>query len=174
LGYEGFVNGSVPDPTVCGYSVDGHIDLLTEGNLESLLDYDRQLYSSIGPCPKRQEFMRKYAADNVHSKTLVVTNSSGVTVGYGVMRIIDDGYCRLSPVYADCPAVGFQLLCALVKQIPPQMIFYLAFPATNLASLRFCHQMKLKWEYSEFRVYEKSVLNLPIAKMFAEQEFWPF
>uniref|UniRef100_A0A5S6QPT2 Acetyltransf_18 domain-containing protein n=1 Tax=Trichuris muris TaxID=70415 RepID=A0A5S6QPT2_TRIMR len=176
LGFYGHLNPqSSPMQPPNGISIRIFTRSLDPATLGEILTYDAGLYEALNSC-RRGRFTEAWlqGAGFIAAAVALDGNEPQPVRGYGVVRMCAErASCRFTPVYADTNHIAECLLSALASVTPTSLKVYIEFPAHCLPSLRFCLTAGLQLCYCNIRVYENFKSNLPLKKLFADNDFWP-
>ena len=135
---------------------------LSEIFFSELDEYDQRHF----PAP-RSDFLKLWVSQpGAYAKAKL---RDGKLAGYAVARPCQKGY-KIGPLFADDRAAAEDLLCALLNELPEQVVF-LDVPENNNASVELAQKHQMKEVFGCAKMYYGAKPDLPEQQIFGVTSF---
>ena len=152
--YEGVSKAFAPHPNV---------HAITVSDIPTILAFDQKFFPA-----KREAFLVKWIQQK--GGCALVYKEDGEILGYGVVRPCYSGY-KIGPLFAESAEIAHELLHGLSGSLPADSTFYLDIPEPNAEANKHVERQQMKKVFETARMYNKSVPELPLNKIFGITSF---
>jgi hypothetical protein len=126
-------------------------------------NYDRHFFPE-----DRTSFLKSWISQPRNRVMGIV--KQGNILGYGMIRPCESGY-KIGPLFADNYEIGESIFLALQSSIPVEETFYLDIPEINPFARKLVRQYNLQMVFETARMYNQTVPDLPMEKIFGVTSF---